>query len=568
MYPNIQSGLIETAAPGSDSDAPKAGTVLVVGSAGAGPTTPTVIGRPDDAYKLYGTQGKLAQTIELALQGASIGAQIANNGLKGRVVALRTETGDTASVVLVDAADIPVMKITTLDAGETANNFSVSPIESGSLRGYSIYDPIADQTIDIPVDFSGTASAGAVSTPSQLAETITTLLGDKLDVEVYKGDARFELAISSETEDGDSAKIVSASSGKSTIDFTTLALADAQALQPSTLLYLDQPKGNSLTAEVYNNILSDVNEDARFYSITAGKAIAVGKGATQVRIENLANSAIVGQDGIKTLINIRTTGIGENSEVDFEDATERDGSKVSEGYYRVRNYATGRFDRTLAATDHDFGAGDVPAYAVSFPAPQGIADEGGPLSTAYAATASAMTAAEASTDRLGTKPDDFFTLQGRRLGVTTLEPITLDLGGGTGVEADLAWDSGTGTATVYLNKSEYDTAHASKFDEGELFVNFDSGVFDLSEVAFADLNPSLDTLQYAVDSTGLVVFNQALDHELVVRPLRITQYRLGDSVIVERTEDGGNKFHFHGQKQPGEAGLSLSESTMSAVFGG
>lgn len=572
MTPRIQTGLVESAAPAADNDAPKAGTVLVVGSAGKGPTAPTFITQANDAYRLFGSEGRLASTIELVLQGTAIGSQLAGTGVFGRVVALRTETGELASITLNDAQSRPVMRLTALQASELANQFGVSPLNNGINQGYSIYDPTTDSTTDIAVNFSGIPNASIPSTPSAIANVINNRFSDVLSAEVFLGEGRFEIVASSLTTDDDSDVLITAStSSRTSLDLSGLALADAQALRINNQLFLDYPGENSIPSEFYRNALSETeNEDARFYSITAGKPLAIPKGAERVRIPNLANSAAVGQSELRSLINVRTTGIGAVAEVDFLDATKRGINPVSEGYMRVRDMTVGRFQPTPATTTYTWDVMAEPAYRLTFEAPHGIADDGGVISTDYAATQTTMTADQASSDRLGEQLVGTLLLKSRPLSSNTLTniPLRWTLLGleSVGVLAAVTWDDTTGDATLFLNKADFDTLEGSLHDEGEMFVSFDSCVFDLQERRWPSINPATEQLQYAINDQGEVIFNRALEHELVIRPLRITQYRLGDSLFVDRSETG-NVFNFVGRNQPGEGGGPMSATKMTTMFG-
>src|SRR5690606_11413096 len=106
MNPRVITGLIESASPSFGDNAPRAGRVLIVGSAPKGPTIPTEIRDAQEAYRLFG-DSTLARDIELALLGARYGAQVAGTRVEGRVIALRAKTDTPASVVLNDGTETP-----------------------------------------------------------------------------------------------------------------------------------------------------------------------------------------------------------------------------------------------------------------------------------------------------------------------------------------------------------------------------------------------------------------------------------------------------------------------------
>ncbi|RME29039.1 MAG: hypothetical protein D6800_03230 [Candidatus Zixiibacteriota bacterium] len=585
MYPRIQSGLIETPAPAAGAvDAPRGSTVLVCGSAPQGPTTPVTITSAEQAHATYGADSELAITIEAVLQGARIGGTVAGNQLRGNVVAIRTETGEPASVTLLDASGNTVMKLTTKERSERANLWTIQELTNGKL-GYSIFDPTANDGngayVDVEINLSGTPASDKANSPSELADAIRSLFVDQLEVDVFLENAHFELYISSETTDDDSSPVVTKSTASETeLDFRGLSTATvaANSMLPGSKLWLDPEKDNAIqdgtSPDFYNKQLGPENEDARIYAITAGKAVSVPAGVSKVAIDHLASAQVIGLGSTNSLLNIRTTGFGAASEVSLVAAGTRNASRVSEGYFRVRDFEIAKFDPTALQTtfDLDGDTTDENVYALVFEAEHGIADEGGALSQAYATDKGGVTADEVSTDRLGTKPTKFFTLKVREAGSETLYEIPLDFsadGSGTGVWAKIEWDAVTRLATLYLHKDDIDAVYGESLQDAEVFVSFDSCVFDLEEKSrLSLLNPLSNTLQYAVVGQE-VTFNRLLEHELVIRPLRITHYRLGDTVFVEHQADG-NKFTFVGSQQPGEGGGPLGGvegSKMQVIFG-
>lgn len=203
---------------------------------------------------------------------------------------------------------------------------------------------------------------------------------------------------------------------------------------------------------------------------------------------------------------------------------------------------------------------------LTFAAAQGIADEGGALATAYAAVlGGAATAAMVSTDRLGTKFDGVLTMKLKGVLPNSVPvSIPLDLtGGGDGIPATLSWAAGV--ATLTLDSGIFTEQYGDAFNAGFAYVSFDSCIFDLTEKNNTTLLTSTTSVEYAV-AGDVVTFNAPLAHELVVRPLRVTQYRLGNDLTVERTADGENVFHFLGEaNQPGEGGGAVNG--MQVIFG-
>lgn len=655
--PTITSGLIETPAPAANNDAPRAGTVFVVGPAGSGPTVPLVFDNPSDAYDTYGSQDSLARDIELALIGASFGARAAGSGRYARVVGLRTRTGSAASATLVDGSANTVMTIETVEQSERANSWSITQTRSG----YRVFDPTvgtSGQYTDFTVDFTGVGVGDRPASVSELADAMRAAFANKLYITVEYGTAHWELSV-----DDSTANISITSTADSTeVDFSTATDTQLDAIKSGATTWIDGVAAyfaDPEFADAHQRIIAEDNATARIYAITAGKAVEVPKDTETVQIEKLGDAKRIGLGLTNSLLNIRTTGVGAGGSVTLQSAGERNGAKKSEGYWRVRDEYVSRFDPTETTTtfltaptfeatvastadfsiaglpqatitmdgvalelgdivflknqgtatenglytvidnggDLDFsavavadsntvdvlkgtaGAGKrftivnaaagtiseaagVASYVVSFDAPNGIADAGGPLAQKYASqlglVENSTNADLVSTDKLGTAFSDIFKMK-----MTGVVPgalptsINLDLtgaGNADAVAARVAWDEINLKGKIILSKSSFDTIYGEAFDDGYVYVSYDSCIFDLVEKNNTTLlTANTSAWEYAV-SGDIVTFNKPLTHALVVRGTRVTQYRMGNDVIVERT-DTGNKFTFVGkEKQPGEAG--------------
>lgn len=674
MNPRIQSGLIETPSPASTNDAPRAGTVLVVGAAGSGPTTPVEFERAAEAYELYGNEGTLARDIELALLGATYGASAAGTGVFGRVVGLRAETGTRSSVVLTDSSDNTVMRLEAAEASEASNGWKFYETTSG----FRIYDPANDEYVDIAVDKTGVGIGNAIASPTELAAAIRTVFENRLRTEVTTGDDHWEVSI----DDTTSLIDLTTDSKKTSVDFDALNTTEMAALEPDSFTWLDSVPAyfaGSDPETIQTRILSESNEDARFYAITAGGPVEAPAGTTTVNIAKLADAKRIGNGSTNSLLNIRTTGVGSGTALTIKNAGTRGVDKVSEAYFRARQDYIGRFDPSTTSThfwttadvtadaagtadfdlstlplatitldgvalavgdvvllkdqttpsengyydvvdnagDLDFTldtaasawAGDIievsagtvnagkrfeydsdntevdevagnTVIEMTFDADYGIADNGAVMSQTYAVEMG-DTIAEAdiySTDRLG---DQFeyvplalqsnpplkkwlkLELKGVLPG-STIVPIDLNFDGGAdGIKANLSY--ALGTATLMIDLAEFEAEHGTGYDDGEVYVSYDSCVFNLVEKTnITNLDNSSTSLEYVVTGTK-VTFNKALDHALVIRPLTITQYRLGDDVVIDRTSTG-NTFIFHGEdNQPGEAGGAIGK--MEVILG-
>lgn len=215
-----------------------------------------------------------------------------------------------------------------------------------------------------------------------------------------------------------------------------------------------------------------------------------------------------------------------------------------------------------------FDAGEgalVNATKISFDfeAPHGIADEdsgsAGTLATDYANwfEGSTPNADRLSVDRL--TPEDT-----ERFETANSKPVTVYLAPVTAPEEyekfegnySVSWSERT--ATIDFDAGEVQ----AQYEDALVYVSFDSCVYDLQEKSAAnDLNTDED---FFVDGQTLR-FGQPLDHETVVRPLRVTQYRRGEDIEIRRN-NGGNKVVFEGRgNQPGPKGEALG--AIDTVFG-
>lgn len=133
-----------------------------------------------------------------------------------------------------------------------------------------------------------------------------------------------------------------------------------------------------------------------------------------------------------------------------------------------------------------------------------------------------------------------------------------------GIQADASWANGT--LTIEFSKADYKDQHGSTLDDGYLYTSFDSCLTPLTEKSSEpQLNTATDSLEYTVEDFQLTL-NQDLDHDLVVRPLMVNQYRLGNALTVNRTDTGSNEFVISGKgAQPGEGGGPIGE--METILG-
>ena len=669
--PHIKSRLVETPAPAAGDDAPRTQVVLVVGTAGRGPTEPVAFERARDAYAVYGTQGTLARDIELAIMGATYGTQVAGTSAVPRVYGLRLKTGTPASATLYS------------DLGKTERVMRLETVEHSDRqwaitftdRTVLIDNPITGGQDRFFIDRTGAGYPSAFSSVLAFADELRRKYEGQLVIEVYTRRAFWEISISDEQAQGTD-PIITSTSTQTSIRLDRLATSDMAALALATAWIADA-EGNRTTYDfsapdalaVHNKAIPEsLNADARFYAITAGSPVEVPKGTQHIRIEHLADAKLVGGGTVKTLLNLRTTGVGAASKVALADAGKAGSLVVSEGYWRVRGGFAGTFDPgsrtfdfvdaathvvdlalpagtavsgtftqidgvtlragmkvlkhddplengiyTVVASGSDFtlqldvtpasgetidvllgteagsrfqagasnaitkldaAADGVEAYVIEFDAPEGIADEGGPLSRAYAAGMPApYTAAMVSTDRLGTH----FTWKHPLVGEThylrldfqravpgaSPEAIPLTLSGASGaVKARITWKDGK--ARILLDRASFDALYGDgRFDDASVLVHYDSCIFLLEERASTDLL-SASGWQYAT-SGDRVTFNKELPHALVVRGLRVVQYRLGEHLTVVRRA-GGNELVISGEGiQPGEGGGPIGK--MEVIFG-
>lgn len=674
--PHITSGLIETPAPAAENDAPKAGIVLVVGTAGSGPTTSVEFDDATRAYEVFGTAGTLARDVELAVEGANFGARVAGTRATPRVVGLRLKTGTPSSAEFFSdvAKTERVMRIETSEASEKAWKLTFTG------KTVIVDNPTTGKQDRFFIDRDGEGIANSAASPLALADALRKHYEGQLFVEVFTDQAKWELGLSDAMAAGSEPKLVT-SRYETTLRLDRFDNADMDGFKPGSVLWVADKEGSrepyDFTAleaiPVHNRAIpASLNKDARFYAITAGGAVEAPKDQQEVRIERLADAKRVGVSQTNTLLNIRTTGVGAAGDVTLADAGSRAGSRVSEGYFRIRNHFVGNFDPSAAQTVHltdadhivaavsvanktvgvsldgssaeltaevdgvtlkenqvvfldaqttaaenglyevelngsgelqltevallsaladdvtidvlggtDAGvryvvaAGaivvDAPAeeaYVVEYDAPEGIADAAGTLATAFGFAAGA-TKEEVSTDRLG----DHFQYDG--LGFLRLDmqpifdrdgqPLPLDL---NLIETRVVWSDGT--ARILLNKSDFDAnmTPSGAYDDAYVFVSYDSCVFSIGEKATKSQLAGETSLAYAV-SGDTVSFSKPLPHALVVRGLRVTQYRLGSDLEIRR-RSSGNELIVHGEgKQPGEAGgpVGKMEVILGADYG-
>lgn len=680
--PHIASGLIETPSPAAQNDAPKAGVVLVVGTAGSGPATPVEFDNATRPYEVYGTEGTLARDIELAVLGADFGARVGGTRATPRVVGLRLKTGTPASADLfTDAAKTEkVMRVETSERSDRLWTISFSD------KTVTVTNPVTGSQDRFLIDREGSGLTNAAAGPLGLAEQLRAAYGDALLIDVQTSRARWEVSLSDALAQG-ADPVVSSSRYETTLRLDRLSSADMAAYAPDgTQAYIADGQGRTDRYDfsapdakpVHNRAVPPaLNKDARFYAVTAGKVVEAQQGFDTVRIEGLADAKRIGVGSTNTLLDVRTSGATDPSrEFSLADLGTKDGGRVSEGYFRVRRFPIGQFDpaveqahlapadavarvATLSEVDvtaaHaqiegvalssgdrvllldqtepsenglyavaadgtiapvqgtlgwavDVAAGPhqgarfvngsgtfaeaapVDVYAVEFDAPTGIADEAGELAAAYAADrAPDYTAEQVSVDRLGTPfhgvapdvaaevPDaaGFFQLEWQPLfgaAAPTVAPINLSGTGassplGTGIQTRVVWEGGR--ARVLLSKADLGAIYGSgeydgRLDDAYLSVSYDSCVFGLTEKGRTEYLQSQNGLEYAV-AGDLVTFSAPLPHNLVVRGLRVTQYRIGNDLVVLR-RSGGNQVVVKGEgRQPGEAGGPVNN--VEVVFG-
>lgn len=650
MNPRISSGLIQRATGPSETDAPKGRLVMVAGPAGRGPTEPQLIENQEDAYRIYGDQGSLADDIALALRGAQLGSASSGTNQVGQVLAVRTETGTSATLTL-QSGGVDVMTLKTATSGTQANQWSVNP-KDGRIE---LYDPESEQTATFNYDPSGTSSD--ITTPSQLADAIQQATSGRIEAEVHRGHTHFELSLSDQANMGGIG--LNTSDSETSIDFSDASIADLEnvteggntAIGNSTQHF----DGTGDEDPVHNFLIPDEQDNARFYAITAGGAASVPEGVQEAPLDHLADAKRVGA-GTNSLLNLHSMPDG--SELKLTDAGKRGGNTVSEGFFRVRKDYSGRLDtsRTVATQSgfadynaevaanedpsayigttnaaspltidsQDLAAGDKllvfgqgintdGLYTVAddsgdlylepkrhrtaetlsqegatvdvangsnsglqrydaasgvisepelvkftFEAPFGVADEdagsAGTMATAYAnyLEGDPTNADDLSVNRITPEGTERFEAAHDSPLKIELAPIT-NQNDATEYTGDMQVSWSDATATVLIDKAELD----SRFDDALVYVSYDTCVLNLPEKSERSALGGIGGIDYTVDGQTLV-FSQELPHELVVRPLRVTQYRKGYDLEIRRTGSDGNRFVFTGQdNQPGAKGEAV-----------
>jgi hypothetical protein len=597
--PHIASGLIETPAPAAENDAPKAGIVLVVGPAGSGPTTPVEFENGTRPYEVYGTKGTLARDIELAVLGADFGARVAGTRATPRVVGLRLRTGTPSSATFFAdvAKNEAVMRIETVEPSEREWRVTFTS------KTVVIDNPVTGKQDRFFIDRAGEGIPNAATSPLALADVIRKAYAEQLLVDVFTNRARWELAIDAALAAGADPKIVS-SKYQTVLRMDRFSVADMAAFASGPLTWIDAvaPFDFTTTAArpVHNRpIPTSLNKDARFYAITAGRVAEVPENTQTVRIPQLADAKRVGVRQTNTLLNLRTTGEGKATPVTLEEAgTVADGTtltKVSEGYWRVRNHFAGNFNPSKTGAFYTAGPEvltqaqydalepevqasftRVPTYVIEFNAPEGIADEGGALSEAFAgAVGLGYTKDQVSKQRLGEHfayahplvgavTNRFFRLdmQSIRIG-STPEAIPINFDRTSHIPGFVEWEDGM--ARVHVGQTAFAASYTDgRFDDAYVLVSYDSCLFPIAEKAATTQLTGATALEYAV-AGDQITFNRVLPHALVVRGLRVQQYRLGADVEIRRRA-GGNEIMIYGEgKQPGEGGGAVG--FMEVIFG-
>lgn len=372
--PRLSSDLRERASGPQRTTAPKTEPIMVAGPAGKGPAGEVVeIEDEDDAFNIFGTKGPLAYDIAAALRGAKIGSQVADNRRFGRVKAVRTETGESAKLVLTDGNGNDVLELETASSGEKANDWSV--VEQNNQ--YTFEDPEAENVTTFAVDSTAIGVEDTIATPSEFAAAIRQAFNGRLKAEAKEHEAHFEVSL----DDSVSAISIDSTDTETTIDFSGVTNSEMQSNSSGSTTWLggksEYFSSPSSTMEAHRRVLSPNNEDARIYAITAGDPVAAPGGNKTVEIPNLADASVVGVGDTDTLLNIRTTGAGSNSTIPLTDAAERSSNIVSEGYFRARQQYAGRLDVTdttqtdmatitaKVASQSDFDLSTLPKTSIS-----------------------------------------------------------------------------------------------------------------------------------------------------------------------------------------------------------
>jgi len=341
--PRLSSQLNERASGPQQTTAPKTEPIMVAGPAGRGPTGQVIeIEDEDDAFDVFGTNGPLAYAIAAVLRGTRIGSRVADNRRFGRVKAVRTETGESATLTLTDGNGNDVLHLETASSGEQANQWSV--VEQNNQ--YHVDGPGTGQVTTFSVDASAIGVEDTITTPSELADAIRQAFAGQIQAESEQHEAHFELSLDSSTGAID----IHSTDTKTEIDFTGVSNAEMQNSSSGSTTWIggeaEYFASPSSTMEAHKRVLAPGNEDARIYAITAGSPVAAPAGSRTVTVPNLADASVVGVGDTDTLLNIRTTGEGAGSALPLTDAAQRDGTTVSEGYFRARQQYAGRLDVT------------------------------------------------------------------------------------------------------------------------------------------------------------------------------------------------------------------------------
>lgn len=345
MNPRVSSSLRQRAAAADtqrEEEIARGRTIMILGPAGRGPTTPQLIRNSDQAYEVYGRQGPLARDIDLALRGASIGGAQSQNNKEGQVLAVRTDTGEVADAEMF-ALGTKAITFRTTSSGLQANDWTVT-VENRQLL---LQDP--EQGNRIRIQFDPRGGQGDITTPSELAQAVFTATNGRLEAEVHRGRAHFELSVSEHTSWGGIR--YQSSQSASWIDFSDAASADLVALTdgPETAIGREQQafSGDGPFDAVHNFIIPQNQEDLRVYAISAGAVQTLDKGTDTDYVDRLANANLVNV-GTNTLLNVRTSAESE-TQVPLTDVGERNGGVVSEAWERVRDHYVGRLDATRLA---------------------------------------------------------------------------------------------------------------------------------------------------------------------------------------------------------------------------
>lgn len=376
--PRLSSELQERASGPQRTTAPKTKPIMVAGPASRGPTGEVVeIEDEDDAFQFFGTDGPLAFDIAAVLRGARVGSQAADNRRFGRVKAVRTETGEPAKLTLTDGNGNPVLEMETASSGEQSNDWSV--VEQNNT--YHIDDPENEAVTSFAVDSTAIGVEDTISTPSQLATAIRQTFGGRLKAEAKEHEAHFEVSLDSDVVKNGPIGITSNDS-RTTIDFSGVTNSEMESNSSGSTTWLggknEYFSSPSSTMKAHRRVLAPDNTDARIYAITAGSPVVAPTGNETVTVPNLADASVVGVGDTNTLLNIRTSGTGGTpTPLPLTDTAKRDGSVVSEGYFRARRQYAGRLDVTetvqkdmmtgsaKAASQNDFDLSGLPSSSVT-----------------------------------------------------------------------------------------------------------------------------------------------------------------------------------------------------------